>query len=178
MKIYQSLLYCIITIFFIQCYSAEFHDSTKNVVEQYQCTPCGSECDKATFDEPGKCPDCKMDLVKSSTIQFTTIQPFELCRYISQHPDVVLLDVRTVEEFNGNAKPGYGRIKNAINIPIQELEKNPSIIDSLKNNDIIVYCSHSRRSPRASYILNQQGFKNVKNLAGGMSVFTDKSCQQ
>jgi rhodanese-related sulfurtransferase len=119
-----------------------------------------------------------MDLVKSTTIDFNTIQPFELCKYLSEHPDVVVLDVRTPEEFAGITKPDYGKIKNAINVPIKELENNPSIIDSLKGKEIIIYCSHSRRSPRASYILTQHGFKNITNLAGGMSVFTDIKCKQ
>jgi rhodanese-related sulfurtransferase len=47
-------------------------------------------------------------------------------------------------------------------------------LKSYKNKNIIVYCSHSHRSPRASYILNQNGFKNVTNMAGGMSVWNDE----
>ena len=40
-----------------------------------------------------------MDLVKKSTIRFKTIQPASLCAYVQAHPGVVLLDVRTPEEF-------------------------------------------------------------------------------
>ena len=68
------------------------------------------------------------------------------------HPGVVLLDVRTGDEFNGKAKPDFGRLKNAINIPIQELDKRLSELDQHKGKQIIVYCSHSRRSPQASSI--------------------------
>src|SRR5712692_8780702 len=29
----------------------------------YVCPPCGLECDKLTFDKPGKCPQCGMTLI-------------------------------------------------------------------------------------------------------------------
>lgn len=101
-----------------------------------------------------------------------------LCQYMAAHPNVVLLDVRTKEEFEGKADPNYGTLKNAINVPVQELEKNISKLVSYKEREIIVYCSHSHRSPRACYILTQNGFSNVTNMAGGMSVMKDKSCMQ
>jgi putative intracellular protease/amidase len=31
----------------------------------YVCPPCGQECDKLTFDKPGKCPQCGMALITS-----------------------------------------------------------------------------------------------------------------
>jgi rhodanese-related sulfurtransferase len=91
---------------------------------------------------------------------------------------VVLLDVRTREEFEGSASPDFGTLENAINLPVQELEAKWSSLSALKNREIIVYCSHSHRSPLASYILTQHGFTNVTNMAGGMSVMTDNSCRK
>jgi rhodanese-related sulfurtransferase len=69
-------------------------------------------------------------------------------------------------------------LKNAINIPIQELENRISEISRYKNQEIIVFCSHSHRSPQASYILTQNGFKDIINMTGGMSTLTDKSCNK
>ena len=43
-----------------------------------------------------------------------------------------------------------------------------------KKKEIIVYCSHSHRSPRASYMLTQNGFKKVTNMLGGMSVWKEQ----
>ena len=100
-----------------------------------------------------------------------------LCQYMAEHPNVVLLDVRTKEEFEGKADPNYGTLKNAINVPVQELEKNISKLAPYKEKEIIVYCSHSHRSPQACYILTQNGFSNVTNMAGGMSVMNDSSCK-
>ena len=64
--------------------------------------------------------------------------------------------------------------KNAINIPVQELEKRMNELEKYKDKEIIVYCSHSHRSPRASYMLTQNGFKKVTNMLGGMSVWKDQ----
>jgi rhodanese-related sulfurtransferase len=119
-----------------------------------------------------------MELIKKSSVSFKTIQPADLCKYIHDHPGVVLLDVRTKEEFEGKADPDYGTLKNAINIPVQVLAERLSELDSYKKKEIIVYCSHSHRSPRASYILTQNGFLNVTNMAGGMSVLKDNSCKK
>ena len=145
--------------------------------EEYQCLPCGSECDKALYDKPGDCPHCTMKLVKKSTVVFKSIQPADLCTYIAKHPDVVLLDVRTKEEHDGKTDD-YGTIKNAINIPVQELEKRVSELSAYKEKEIIVYCSHSKRSPRASYLLNQNGFKHVTNMEGGMITMKDNTCKK
>jgi rhodanese-related sulfurtransferase len=117
-----------------------------------------------------------MELVKRSTVTFGNISPEEICGYISKHPNTVLLDVRTREEFEGKAKPDFGTLKNSINIPVQELEQRLPELNKLKKKEIIVYCSHSHRSPQASYILTQHGFHKVINMSGGMSVLADKSC--
>lgn len=146
--------------------------------EIYVCTPCGNDCDKEEYHQPGTCPQCNMPLVKKSTIHFKTISPDEICGYLNQHPGVVVIDVRTKEEFQGKTDPVYGRIKNAINIPIQELEKELPNIAAMKNKDVIVYCSHSKRSPRASYLLTQNGFTHVTNMSGGISTMKDSSCKK
>ena len=119
-----------------------------------------------------------MQLVKKSSVKFNSVAPSEICDYIKKHPEAVLLDVRTKAEFEGKTRPKYGALKNAINIPVQELESKLSTISHLKNKEVLVYCSHSQRSPRASYLLMQNGFTNVSNMDGGMSVVTDTACKK
>lgn len=171
----RLLLICMCTMLMASCsFSTQNELAEKS---EFKCLPCGLDCDKATYEKEGTCKDCKMELVPSSTITFSTIQPSAICAYISEHPEVVLLDVRTKEEFEGKAEPNFGTLKNAINLPIQELEAKISSLEQYKNKDIIVFCSHSHRSPRASYLLTQKGFKQVTNMAGGMSVLEDNSCK-
>jgi rhodanese-related sulfurtransferase/DNA-directed RNA polymerase subunit RPC12/RpoP len=135
----------------------------------YSCMPCGLECDKLSYTKAGKCPRCKMELVVKSSIKFKIIKPSEICAYINTHPNTILLDVRTKEEFEGKAEPNFGSLNNAINISIQELPKNLSKITQYKNREIIVYCSHSHRSPQACYMLSKNGFTKIINMEAGMS---------
>ena len=166
-------------IFFLPCLLfIQIPSPSLTIQEEYVCTPCGSDCDKEVHKDPGKCSHCNMPLVKKSTINFKTIQPGDLCKYLETHPNTVLLDVRTKEEYEGKSNPDFGTLKNAINVPIQVLENQLSTLAPYKDKEIIVYCSHSHRSPRASYILTQNGFTNVTNMAGGMSVMKDKSCMK
>jgi len=41
-------------------------------------------------------------------------------------------------------------------------------IEDLKNDEIILYCRSGNRSLQACMFLEMTGFRNVKNLAGGM----------
>lgn len=71
----------------------------------------------------------------------------------------VLIDARTVGEYT------KGTIENAINIPVDELRQRLDEIPIDKN--IYVFCRTGLRSYLAARILEQNGFKNVKNLSGG-----------
>src|SRR5215203_1974918 len=146
----------------------------------FVCMPCGRDCDKQFYSQQGECPHCNMQMVEKSTVVFDNIAPADICDYIAANPGVILLDVRTSDEFNGKAKPDFGRLKNAVNIPIQELNKRMSELDGHKGKQIIVYCSHSRRSPQASWMLTQNGFGKIANMAGGMSEWegvNNKDCR-
>ncbi|MDR0294622.1 MAG: FAD-dependent oxidoreductase [Prevotellaceae bacterium] len=82
----------------------------------------------------------------------------------AKNSDVLLLDVRTVEE---NA---FGAIPGSINIPLDELR---SRIDDLpKDKAIYTYCAIGLRGYLALKILNAYGFKNVKNLSGGYKSYS------
>lgn len=146
--------------------------------DEYVCLPCGRDCDKRVYDKPGTCPHCGMKRVKNSTVKFGGIEPSQVCNYISRNPNVVLLDVRTKEEFEGRSHPDYGTLKNAINIPIQELDSRLTELAAYKGKEFIVYCSHGQRSSQASYVLMQNGFEKVKNMTGGLRVMKDDACKK
>ena len=138
--------------------------------KQFVCTPCGADCDKEVYDHGGHCKSCGMALVEKSSATVTNLTVDEICKRIAANPNLILLDVRTPGEFNGSSTRGsYGHFKNAININIDNLESRLDEISKYKNEEIIVYCSHSHRSPRATYLLSTRGFKDVKNMAGGVS---------
>lgn len=139
--------------------------------KEYVCTPCGLDCDKEIHEKPGTCEHCSMPFVEKSTIKFSDLTFEELCARLKANPKAVLLDVRSPGEFNGTTidVPSFGHFRNAININVVDLEKRVGELEKYKNQEILVYCSHSHRSPRASYFLSTHGFKDVKNMAGGVS---------
>ena len=47
-------------------------------------------------------------------------------------------------------------------------------IDELKEQELIVYCRSGNRSGQACLILDMLGFKNTKNLTGGMLAWQEK----
>jgi len=144
----------------------------------YQCLPCGNECDKARYNTAGKCTHCGMQLVLAATIHFEEISSATICDYIKQHPQTVLLDVRTKAEYEGTTDPNFGTLKGAINIPIQELALRLTELEKYKDKEILVFCSRSHRSPQAAYLLTQNGFQKVVNMSGGMSVVNDTACKK
>jgi NADPH-dependent 2,4-dienoyl-CoA reductase/sulfur reductase-like enzyme/rhodanese-related sulfurtransferase len=85
---------------------------------------------------------------------------------------LLIVDVRTREEFRGGAYPG------AINIPLDEINLS---IEKLGNNlsrEIVVYCASGGRSSYAQKILTQMGYTNVKNgggIATMMAGYTPKA---
>jgi len=72
-----------------------------------------------------------------------------------------LIDVRTPDEYK------QGSIPSAVNIDVEN-EFFPIRVEALnKNNPIVVFCRAGDRSKRASKILKENGFTNVKELKGG-----------
>ena len=65
------------------------------------------------------------------------------------------VDVRTPAEFV------QGSVKGAVNIPLDQIEKQLVKFKGKKN--IVVFCRSGNRSSNAKAILEQNGFKNVTN---------------
>jgi len=76
----------------------------------------------------------------------------------------LLIDVRTPQEYHGP----HGYIKNTKLIPLGELMNNPEVIKDYKDEEIIAICHSGSRSMMAAQILAQVGFKDIRNLTGGM----------
>jgi rhodanese-related sulfurtransferase len=79
-----------------------------------------------------------------------------------------LLDVR---EPNENAEFNIGGTL----IPLGKIQSmQVEDIEDLRNEEVICYCRSGNRSMMAAMILEQLGFTNTKNLAGGMTAWKDK----
>ena len=74
--------------------------------------------------------------------------------------DYIILDVRTIEEFN------EGHIEGAILIPDYEINEKAEETLTDKNQLILVYCRSGRRSKLAAAELAEMGYTNVKEFGG------------
>lgn len=89
--------------------------------------------------------------------------------------NMVIVDVRSPGEYGDSSRGksgNIGRIKDAINLNVQELQNDPAAVkklDSYRDREIYLICSHSYRSRAASNILLKNGFTHVNNVRGGMT---------
>lgn len=77
--------------------------------------------------------------------------------------NVVILDVRTAEEF------AQGHVPGAINITHTAIENNLAKLAKHKDKKIVVYCRSGRRAGIAADILAQHGFDKLYHLTGDMN---------
>ncbi len=88
------------------------------------------------------------------------ITPQELKTRLDRNDRPFLLDVRQDWETR------LCRLENAVHIPIEEIEVRTEELNP--EDEIVVYCHQGVRSAAVAEHLRQLGFKNVKNLAGGL----------
>ncbi len=84
---------------------------------------------------------------------------------LDNNDDLLLLDVRSEADFNGE----QGHIEQATLIPLEELQQKISTIENYKNRPVITICRTDRRSSSASKMLSNLGFENVKVVRMGMT---------
>jgi rhodanese-related sulfurtransferase len=78
--------------------------------------------------------------------------------------ELTILDIRTPYEFEDWDLGG-------IQIPLDELLLNLALIETLKNQEIVIICHSGLQSEIARKILEKRGFTNLKNLEGGLEAF-------
>jgi rhodanese-related sulfurtransferase len=93
-------------------------------------------------------------------VGFSNITPEEAKKILDSEEVIILLDVRTKEEYE------TGHIKDSILIPVDNLREEAE--KSLRDKEaiIFVYCRSGNRSVAAANILVDLGYKNVYNLGG------------
>lgn len=90
-----------------------------------------------------------------------TITASELSALMNSGTPVVLFDIRSAEEYE------ISHIRTANFLDYSSF--NTRMVDKFKKDSpIIVYCSVGYRSERVGEKLKSAGFKNVKNLYGGI----------
>jgi len=99
------------------------------------------------------------------TTGISEMQPEELKRRLDQGDDIFILDVREPHEYQIANIGGHL-------LPLGDLERRSGELD--RNREIVVHCKGGVRSTKAVEYLRQIGFKNVINLTGGITAWSDK----
>ncbi len=84
---------------------------------------------------------------------------------ISENPSAIILDVRTLGEFN------QGALKAAINVDFMGGSFKVKIAKLDKNKTYLVYCRSGNRSDIACSVMESLGFTKLFNLSGGIGNF-------
>ena len=100
--------------------------------------------------------------------EYPNITVADVQKKINIKNNILLLDVRTVDEFDGP----LGHIAGAVLIPIQELEQRIDELNEHKEKEIIVICRSGNRSQIGTRILISHGI-NAVNMVGGMKAWND-----
>lgn len=95
------------------------------------------------------------------------IQVEELKDKFDAKEDFILIDCR--EDYE-RAEFNVG----GIHIPLGNLPSRLSEFEDHKDDEIVIYCRSGNRSGQAKLFMEQLGFKNVRNLLGGMLEWSRK----
>ena len=89
------------------------------------------------------------------------IEPDELGMDIPFDNNLTVLDVRTFEEFS------KGHVKDAVNLPLNEMNDVAQLADFEENQNLYIHCAGGYRSVIAASLLKREGYFSVRNILGG-----------
>ena len=82
---------------------------------------------------------------------------------IAEKAELVILDVRTVSEYES------GHLEGSINIPVEVLSGRLSELNP--DDELLVYCRTGNRSTTAVGILRENGYDRVYHMDGGITAW-------
>lgn len=95
------------------------------------------------------------------------VEADELAMDIPFDENLVIVDVRKEAEY------GDGHIKQAINIPLNELTDPASMANLDDNHNIYVHCQSGFRGLVAISLIKRQGIHNLRNVVGGWKAINE-----
>lgn len=106
------------------------------------------------------------------------ITPQQANDILQKEPGAVYIDVRTVREFEAGHPQGAVNIPVAFADPGRGMVMNPDFVRIVEGNfpkdkKIVVGCQAGPRSNAAAGLLQQAGYQDVCNMAGGFGGMRD-----
>lgn len=99
------------------------------------------------------------ETIETSETTYVKLSTAE-AKEMMDHEDVIILDVRTEEEY----RQGY--IEGAMLIPDYDLDKLAGELLPDKDATILLYCRSGNRSKQAAHLLSEMGYSNVYDFGG------------
>ncbi len=90
------------------------------------------------------------------------ISPQEVVKLRKSGEDFLFLDCRTLDEYEAAS------IDGTTLIPMQDLDIHLPELRSQRDRMIVVLCRSGRRSMTVTTVMRNDGFTNVKSMAGGI----------
>jgi rhodanese-related sulfurtransferase len=97
------------------------------------------------------------------------VEADELAMDIPFDEHLLIADVRKETEYAG------GHLKNAINLPLDNLKDPAAMSDLDETQNIYVHCAGGYRSVIAASLIKREGFHNVRNVVGGWNAIKEIS---
>ncbi len=110
-------------------------------------------------------------LIACSTTGEGTVQQNELLEQIKKGQAPIVIDVRSVGEYQSGHVPG------AINIPFWSAFSTDKLDTASKNKTLVLYCEHGPRAGIAKLALKISGFEKISYLAGHMTAWKKAGLQ-
>lgn len=99
------------------------------------------------------------------------LQVDELKLRLDSDEEMLLLDVRTPEDYEGD----QGHVAGSVLIPLEELEQRIEELGDYLEKPIVTICRTDRKSAKAAQILAQHGFADVHVVKMGMTDWNAKN---
>jgi len=111
---------------------------------------------------------CNMKEEEESSLEGDEIRVRQLKNMIDDHEDFVLIDVREEYEWD------ICKIEGAKLMPMSQImNENIGILENIeKDKKIVLHCHTGARSAAVLQILKNKGFRNLKNLVGGIDAWS------
>jgi UPF0176 protein len=107
-----------------------------------------------------------LDHIKPAELTGEGITPTEFKNWLDEGKEVIVLDTRNDYECR------IGTFENALELDIKSFRDFPRAVsemsDDLKDTPVVMFCTGGIRCEKASVVMMDAGFSNVKQLKGGI----------
>jgi len=134
--------------------------ATLALATSFSLAACGGDDAQPTAAADGSTSTVATTTSADALTPFTVITPEQGAALIAERSDVVVVDVRTPEEY------ATGHLENAVNVDVSASTFDAELAGLDPNGTYVVYCRSGNRSAQAVARMQAAGFTDVYDLGG------------